>query len=525
MDLHDTHRHLHQTDLAYATGSEATDKDGGSEPSTIASFLLAPAIIAPTVAMTAPANGTDTNNNKPTLTATASEKTGGSGLATVQFEISSNGGITWNDAGSALTAAPFSFTFTTALTDDTYEARAIATDNAGNSATSSAVSFTIDTVATTVAMTAPANGTDTKNNEPMLAATAADNTGGSGLASVQFEYSSDGGTIWNDAGSAETAAPFSFTFTTALPGGTYEARAIATDNAGNSTTSLAVSFTIDAVPPTSTVAALPATTTKTSFTVSWSGSDGKGPGIASYSLYVSDNGGAFKPFVTNTIKTSALFSTGQVGHTYAFYSLATDRLGLVQPTPKSAQASTKVVLPLVTLKQVKEITNKKHQVTEVLLTFSGPVNSNEADRIGAYRLATPGKGGSYTAKSAAVVKLKSAVYTGTKDTVALTPAKPFVITKPVQLLVYGAGATALKDSFGRLIDGDHNGVAGGNAIAILSKGGATIEALTMVRASGPAARLAAADAVLERENLVVRPKTSPAWEIIRELNATSVQNW
>ncbi|MGO9922926.1 MAG: beta strand repeat-containing protein, partial [Isosphaeraceae bacterium] len=56
------------SDLAYTAETAATAKNGDTEPSTIASFLLAPAIIAPAVAITAPANGTDTNNNKPTLT-------------------------------------------------------------------------------------------------------------------------------------------------------------------------------------------------------------------------------------------------------------------------------------------------------------------------------------------------------------------------------------------------------------------------------------------------------------------------
>jgi len=209
-------------------------------------------------------------------------------------------------------------------------------------------------------------------------------------------------------------------------------------------------------------------------------------------VFVSDNNGAYKPFVTDTPETSAFFY-GQVGHTYAFYSVATDRLGLAQPTPKSAQATTEVVPPLVTLKQVEEMRNKKHQVTEVLVTFSGPVISTEADRIGTYRLATPGKGGSYTARNAAVIKLKSAVYTGAKDTVALAPAKPFAITKPVQLLVYGTGPTALKDSYGHLIDG------GNNAIAILSTKGAKIDAAELVRAQSPAARTSAVvDALLER---------------------------
>ena len=53
-----------------------------------------------------------------------------------------------------------------------------------------------------------------------------------------------------------------------------------------------------------------------SFTVSWSGSDGAGPGIAGYNVYVSDDGGAFTLWQSDTTATSATY-TGQVGHTYA----------------------------------------------------------------------------------------------------------------------------------------------------------------------------------------------------------------
>ena len=105
-----------------------------------------------------------------------------------------------------------------------------------------------------------------------------------------------------------------------------------------------ITNTIDATPPTSTVTALPATTTSPSFTVSWSGSDGAGPGIASYNVYVSDDGGAYTLWQSATTETSATY-TGQVDHTYRFYSVATDNVGLVQPTPPSAQATTEVVPP------------------------------------------------------------------------------------------------------------------------------------------------------------------------------------
>jgi hypothetical protein len=101
-----------------------------------------------------------------------------------------------------------------------------------------------------------------------------------------------------------------------------------------------VANTIDAGPPTSRVAPLPATS-GTTFTVSWSGSDGAGPGIASYNVYVSDQGGPYTIWQSATTATSATF-TGQPGHTYSFYSIATDPLGLVQPTPTAAQATTTV---------------------------------------------------------------------------------------------------------------------------------------------------------------------------------------
>src|SRR5262249_29186512 len=66
---------------------------------------------------------------------------------------------------------------------------------------------------------------------------------------VQFEYSSDGGTSWNLAGTLEIADTaqtlFSYTFTSPLPVGTYRAHAIAKDKAGNSSPpSAPLSFTV-----------------------------------------------------------------------------------------------------------------------------------------------------------------------------------------------------------------------------------------------------------------------------------------
>ena len=135
------------------------------------------------------------------------------------------------------------------------------------------------------------------------------------------------------------------------------------------------SNTIDAGAPTSSVNPLPATTATTAFTVGWSGQDDAGgSGIASFNIFVSDNGGPFTPFLTNTTTTSATF-TGQVGHTYSFYSVATDNVGNVQPTPTAGQATTKLV-PLDTTPPTSSVNALPGAIssTSFTLTWSGSDN-------------------------------------------------------------------------------------------------------------------------------------------------------
>jgi hypothetical protein len=157
----------------------------------------------------------------------------------------------------------------------------------------------------------------------------------------------------------------------------------------------------------------------------------------------------------------------------------------------------------VTVIGVSDVTNKKHQVTEVLVTFSGAVNAGEAQALGTYRLATPGIHGSYTAKNAGIIKLKSAGYNAATNTVTLIPRKPFALTKPVQLLVEGVPPSGLQDAAGQLIDGDHNGTAGGNAVAVLTRSGVTTDAVSLARAAVPATVTGPAliDALLEADEL------------------------
>jgi RHS repeat-associated protein len=163
---------------------------------------------------------------------------------------------------------------------------------------------------------------------------------GPGIASYNIYVSDNGGpfTLWL-AATPQTSASFS-----GQGGHTYGFYSVASDGVlqqATPTQAQATTTTYAYPPPTSSVAALPSTEFPT-FTVSWSGSDPNGPGIASYNIYVSDDGGPFTLWQSATTQTSATF-TGQGGHTYGFYSVATDNVGIVQPTPTQAQASTTVV--------------------------------------------------------------------------------------------------------------------------------------------------------------------------------------
>jgi hypothetical protein len=81
----------------------------------------------------------------------------------------------------------------------------------------------------------------------------------------------------------------------------------------------------DTQPPTSQVVALPAQS-QTAFTLSWSGSDAGGSGVANYDIYFSENSGPFQRWLTATPTVAGVFQ-GTLGKTYAFYSVAVDQAG------------------------------------------------------------------------------------------------------------------------------------------------------------------------------------------------------
>jgi Bacterial Ig domain len=179
------------------------------------------------------------------LTATATD--GGSGVASVTIQRSPAGLGTWTDVCTD-TSSPYSCSFdTTTVLDGLYDFRAISTDNAGNSTTSATVANRrVDNTAPVTVLTDPGaylRATVTLN------ATGTD-IGGSGVLDVKFQRSPAGAGTWTDI-CTDTTSPYACSFdTTAVTDGVYDLRSLATDNAGNTATSVVTNRTIDNTAPT-----------------------------------------------------------------------------------------------------------------------------------------------------------------------------------------------------------------------------------------------------------------------------------
>jgi hypothetical protein len=111
----------------------------------------------------------------------------------------------------------------------------------------------------------------------------------------------------------------------------------------------------DTEPPIVTVNDLPPFVGR-DFTVSWSGKDPGGSGIASYDVQYRVNGGDWEDWITGATLSSAVFAAGRDGGFYEFRARAEDRAGNVEPfgppeasTTVDAKPPTTVMDPLPTI--------------------------------------------------------------------------------------------------------------------------------------------------------------------------------
>ncbi len=209
---------------------------------------------APTGAVTAPAAAANVRGSAVSVTSTSADAS--SGVASAQFQISVAGAATWTDLGAADGITPYATSWdTTAFTDGRYDLRVITTDNVGNAFTSPTITnVRVDNTPPTGAVTAPATDGFLRGAISMTTDSA---DAGSGVTSVQFQRSPAGADTWTNQGSADTTAPYAVTWTTTTgtPDGLYDLRAITTDRAGNTFSSVVTNLRVDNTAPAGAVTA------------------------------------------------------------------------------------------------------------------------------------------------------------------------------------------------------------------------------------------------------------------------------
>ncbi|PTL79951.1 Ig-like domain-containing protein [Vitiosangium sp. GDMCC 1.1324] len=223
--------------------AKATAKDAAgntSVDSNTNTFIVDTAApVAPVV--TAPAEGAHLNVPRPVITGTAEAGS----TVTVIIDGVAVGTVAADGSGN------WSYTPTTDLADGAHQVKATATDAAGNTSPESAVrNFIVDTLPPPAPIvTAPANGAHVKTPRPVITGTAEANS----TVTVYIDGTAVG-TV-----TADGSGNWSYTPTTDLSDGAHQAKAKATDAAGNtSVDSNTNTFTVDTVAPIAPVVTAPA---------------------------------------------------------------------------------------------------------------------------------------------------------------------------------------------------------------------------------------------------------------------------
>ena len=171
---------------------------------------------------------------------------------------------------------------------------------------------------------------------------------------------------------------------------------------------------------------------------------------------------------------SASFAGLTLEHGGSGYTLQVNSSGL----SGTSTSPLNVIPPPVTVVNVsmqKETTGKHKTTTVIVVHFDAALNAAAAQNLSAYSLTTIAQGKKHASKP---VALAQSSYNPATNTVTLTPRKTLVLNPPLQFQI---NAAALTDTLGRTLDGKDNGQPGSNFVAMLSKGGVSIESSARFR--------------------------------------------
>jgi hypothetical protein len=251
-----------QQELQYTSGSltigesDLVQASSGVTPDEIATAATAPTrwlthFLAIRPDSTVPTTATLTNpgswvHSVVTLSASAADNAGGSGIASVDFQYSPTGTGTWASLGTD-TTSPYNATWdTTGLADGTgYDLRVVATDNAGNTKTSTVVSnVRVDNTAPSgkLVVVAPPPGA------PAVTLQTLAQDDGSGVAQVTYEIKGKSGS-WSPIATS-TTSPWKVPWQASrVPKGRYTIRARIRDSAGNEAATQPIQVALGGAPP------------------------------------------------------------------------------------------------------------------------------------------------------------------------------------------------------------------------------------------------------------------------------------
>jgi parallel beta-helix repeat protein len=216
-----------------ATATISATGATGSPQSIPVSFVISATGIS--TSLTSPSNGADVTSTI-VLNATATSTVG---IASVQFYLDGS------PLGSAVTSSPYTLSWNTDLSSSgSHTLYSLTTDNNANIASSSVITVTVDNLPPSVSITSPSSGSTVSGSSVALSASSSDAL--SGVASVQFYL--DGSPLGSLLTTTSSPNTYSYVWnTTQASNGSHGITALATDGAGNATTSAAVSLTVNNV--------------------------------------------------------------------------------------------------------------------------------------------------------------------------------------------------------------------------------------------------------------------------------------